>query len=211
MVQYADDLTLFVPDLECAQRIFHLFDQYEACSGLKVNYTKTEAMWIGSSRNNTWAPLGLKWANSVKALGIVFTYKESEQLQKKNYDKLKDIRLQTRLWRCRGLSLFGKVNIIKSFLIPKMSYVFSVVPALQDFIKQLNTIIYNFLWNGPDKIARCVATNNIAFGGVNLIDLESLIRSLRLAWLGRRFSRGSIPWKAYINHLLRDCGGIFFS
>ena len=44
MVQYADDLTLFVPDLESAQHIFHLFDQYEACSGLKVNYSKTEAM-----------------------------------------------------------------------------------------------------------------------------------------------------------------------
>ena len=37
MVQYADDLTLFVPDLDCAQRIFHLFDQYEACSGLKLH------------------------------------------------------------------------------------------------------------------------------------------------------------------------------
>ena len=118
MVQYADDLTLFVPDLECAQRIFHLFDQFEACSGLKVNYTKTEAMWIGSSRNNTEAPLGLE------ALGIVFTYKESEQLQKQFYDKLKDI-----LWRWRGLSLFGKVTIIKSFLLPKMLYVFSVLPT----------------------------------------------------------------------------------
>ena len=74
-----------------------VFDQYEACSGLKVNYSKTEAMWIRSSRNNAEAPLGLKWVNSVKALGIVFTYKESEQLQKNFYDKLKDIRLRTRL------------------------------------------------------------------------------------------------------------------
>ena len=39
-------------------------------------------MWIGSSRNNAEALLGLKWVNSVKALGIVFTYKESEQSQK---------------------------------------------------------------------------------------------------------------------------------
>ena len=209
MVQYADDLTLFVPDLECAQRIFHLFDQFEACSGLKVDYTKTEAMWIGSSRNNTEAPLGLKWVNSVKALGIVFTYKESEQLQKNFYDKLKDIRLQTRLWRCRGLSLFGKVTIIKSFLLPKMLYVFSVLPTSQDFIKQLNIIIYNFLWNGPDKIARSAAINDIRFGGVNLIDLVTSIRSLRLAWLGRLFSRGSIQWKAYINYLLKDYGGTF--
>ena len=35
-----------------------------------------------------------------------------------------------------------------------MTYVFSVLPTPEEFIKQLNTIIYNFLWNGPDKIAR---------------------------------------------------------
>ena len=98
--------------------------------------------------------MGLKWVNTVKALGIVFTYNETEQLQKNFYDKLNDIRLQRRLWRWRGLSLFGKVTIIKSFLVSKTVYVFSVLPTPQDFIKQLNTFIYNFLWNGPDKIAR---------------------------------------------------------
>ena len=82
IVQYADDLTVFVPNLECVQRIFHLLGQFETCSGIKVNYTKTEAMWIGSFRNNAAAHLGLKWVNIVKALGIVFTYNETEQLQK---------------------------------------------------------------------------------------------------------------------------------
>jgi len=43
LVQYADDLTMFVPDLECAQRDFCLLDQFESCSGLKVNNSKTEA------------------------------------------------------------------------------------------------------------------------------------------------------------------------
>ena len=113
-VQYADDLTVFVPNLDCVQRTFHLLDQSETCSGLKVNYTKTETMWIGSCRNNTAAPFGLKWVKTVKALGIVFTYNKSEQLQKNVYDKLKHIKLQTWLWRCRGRSLFGKVFIIIS-------------------------------------------------------------------------------------------------
>ena len=53
-------------------------------------------MWIGSCRNDT-APLGLTWVNTVKALGIVFTYNEIERLQENFYDKLKDIRLQIRL------------------------------------------------------------------------------------------------------------------
>ena len=78
-VQYANDLTVFVPDIESAQHIFILLDQFETCSGLKVNYTNTEAMWIGSCRNNTAAPLELKLVNTVKALGIVFTYNETEQ------------------------------------------------------------------------------------------------------------------------------------
>ena len=33
-VQYADDLTVFVPDIENAQRIFDLLDQLKTCSGL---------------------------------------------------------------------------------------------------------------------------------------------------------------------------------
>ena len=45
LVQYADDLTVFVPNVACAQLVFHLLDQFRFCSGLKVNYTKTEAMW----------------------------------------------------------------------------------------------------------------------------------------------------------------------
>ena len=120
LVQYADDLTLFVPNIECV-------DQFTFCSGLKVNHTKTEAMWIGSCRQNTATPLGLRWSKSVKALGIVFTYNDTDQLQKNFYhDKLKDIRTQIRLWNCRSLSLFGKVTVIKSLLLPKMLYVFSV-------------------------------------------------------------------------------------
>ena len=69
IVQYADDLTAFVSNVESAQRIFQLLDQFRSCSGLKVNYTKTEGMWIGSCRENTAAPLGLKWCKRVKASG----------------------------------------------------------------------------------------------------------------------------------------------
>ena len=110
LVQYADDLTLFVPNIECVKLILQLLDRFTICSGLKDNHTKTEVMWIGSCRQNTATPLGLKWSKSVKALGIVFTYNDTDQLQKNFYDKLKDIRTQIRLWNCRGLSLFGKVT-----------------------------------------------------------------------------------------------------
>ena len=91
-----------------------------------VNYKRTKTMWIGSCRNDTAAPLGLTWVNTVNlALGIVFTYNEIEQLQENFYNKLKAIRLQIQLWHCRGLLLLGKITIIKSFLLSKMTCVFS--------------------------------------------------------------------------------------
>ena len=135
LMQYADDLTLFVPIIDCAKLVLQLLDRFTVCSGLKVDHTKTEAMWIGSCRQNRATPLGLRWSKSVKALGIVFTYNDTDQLQKNFYDKLKDVRTQIRLWNCRGLSLFGKVTVIKSLLFPKMLYVFSVLTTPEDWTR----------------------------------------------------------------------------
>ena len=58
----------------------------------------TEAMWIGSSRNNIETPLALKWRKTVKALGVHFSYNNEESVQKNFYDKLKGIKSQIRLW-----------------------------------------------------------------------------------------------------------------
>ena len=82
-----------------------------------------------------------------------------------------------------------------------------VLPTPEAFMKQLNTIIYNFLWKGPDKVARPAVINDLKYGGLNLMDLETSIKSLRLAWLGRLFVECSSPWQAFIKHLLKD--GIF--
>ena len=120
-------LLLFLSDLHSVQSLFILLDRFEQLSGLKVNYTKTEAMWIGSCRDNTETPLSLKWCKTVKALGVHFSYNSEESLQKNFYDKISDIKKQIHLWSWRGLSLLGKVSIIKSLLLPKMIYIFSIL------------------------------------------------------------------------------------
>ena len=210
MVQYADDLTAFVSDISSAQCLCKLLDRFEKCSGLKVNYTKTEAMWIGSSRNNTVTPLALKWRKTVKALGVHFSYNNEESMQKNFYDKLRGIKSQIRLWSWRGLSLFGKVTIIKTLLLPKVLYVSTILPPPSEFLKAFQTIIYNFLWKGPDKIARTATINDYEYGGLKLTDLTTSIMSLRITWIGRFLSDNFYPWKAYLLHLLKPFGGKFF-
>jgi len=43
-----------------------------------------------------------------------------------------------------------------------------------------------------------------------MIDLESMVKSLRLAWLKRIFNDLNATWKTYLLHLLEPVGGRFF-
>ena len=79
-----------------------------------------------------------------------------------------------------------------------------------EFIKALQTIIYNFLWKGPDKIARTAVINDFEFGGLKVTDLATSIMSLRLSWIGIFLSDNFYPWKAYLLHLLKPFGRELF-
>ena len=47
---------------------------YSHVSGLEVNSSKTEGMWIGSLKSNEEKPFGIKWPSEpIKALGVFFT------------------------------------------------------------------------------------------------------------------------------------------
>ena len=46
--QYIDDSTCFVRDLYSLSVLFSILKRYELGSGAKLNYSKTEAMWLGA-------------------------------------------------------------------------------------------------------------------------------------------------------------------
>ena len=85
MLQYADDMTAVLSDITSAQELFNLLDSFRISSGLSVNWSKTEDMWIGSTRSNKTKPLGNNWPNEpIKALGIFYTY-DPKLLHEKNF------------------------------------------------------------------------------------------------------------------------------
>ena len=45
---YADDLTAFIKDERSASQLFSLLNDFGTCSSLKINFSKTEGMWLGS-------------------------------------------------------------------------------------------------------------------------------------------------------------------
>ena len=90
--QYADDTTL-IPDGSdtSMQQSFSLPDSFAEISGLKVNYDKTEALWIGRLRKRVIAAFHhITWSFSkVKALGVWFSTIK-EQSESLNYQDKKE-------------------------------------------------------------------------------------------------------------------------
>ena len=80
------------------------------------------------------------------------------------------------------------------------------MPTPSHIIKEVNQIIYKFLWKGTDKVTRLSAINKFEEGGLEMIDLETMIKALRLAWLSRIFSDGKGTWKTYLKHLFQGSG-----
>ena len=50
---------------------------------------------------------------------------------------------------------------------------------------ELNRLLFKFLGNGVDKVTRVSAINDYDRGGFKMIDVDCMIRSLRLGWLQR--------------------------
>ena len=60
VIQFADDTTVFVKDHQSVINFFKLLTEFKHTFGLKINTSKTEAMWLGAWRNKTDTPYNYK-------------------------------------------------------------------------------------------------------------------------------------------------------
>ena len=120
---------------------------------------------------------GIRWPSEpIKALGTFFTYDQSLLYEKNFKEKVDSIKKLTNIWSSRGLSIYGKVTIIKSLLIPKLVFISSVLSPPSKIIKQVNSMIFSFLWNGKDKVTRLSSINSYEDGGIKMTDIEAWSR-----------------------------------
>ena len=115
--QYADDTTLILDGLDNPVReSLSRLDSFAAISGLRINYEKKEALWIGSSRLQRRVTPGFQhtmWpANKVKALGVWFSTIKGESLRWNYEEKKERICRLVDIWQFRRLNFFnlGETN-----------------------------------------------------------------------------------------------------
>ena len=65
----------------------------------------------------------------------------------------------------------------------------SVLPISKDLIKEANSLFYYFIGNGKDKVTRNVMISEVEESGLNMLDIDSMIRTRRVICIKKIFGR----------------------
>ena len=185
--QYADDSTLILNNKESIAIAIDEVNRFSKVSGLELNKSKCEGLWLGTYRDNYQNKFNnIVFPNEpIKILGVYIGNDQISCLEKNWMPKIKKIETLAESWKKRKLTLFGKVQIINTLLVSKFVYNFSVLNVPENIIKQINKIIFGFLWNKRDRIKRKTIIAKLEKGGLNLVDIEAKINALKATWVSK--------------------------
>ena len=185
--QYADDTILFLNDENETMYALDMVADFGLVSGLKLNRQKCEGYWLGreKDRQNNCTQFGIKWPNQIKYLGIYAGY-NTELNDKKNWEnRISRIKQILDSWKARELSIFGRIQVIKSLAISQITLPATTLSVPENIVSRLNSILFKFLWQTSEKIKRVKLVQSIKNGGLSMIDVESYIESIKASWICR--------------------------
>ena len=85
----------------------------------------------------------------------------------------------------------------------------SVLSISKELIKEANSIIYGFIWNGKDKIKRHALISDLNKGGLKMLDIESMIKAKRVVCLKKFLEDYPSSWKTIFDKILSPIDGRF--
>ena len=111
---------------------------------------------VGSVEKRTDTPSGFKWQKEpICALGVFFSHNQLSADWLNFGEKLKILEKTLKIWKRRNLTLYGRINIVKTLGLSKLIYSAYVLAIPDHYIQEINKITFNFIWEGkPPKIKK---------------------------------------------------------
>ena len=132
--EYSDDSTLILEDdKQTVNNALDVVELFYSCSGLRANFEKTQAVWIGARRGcgqelNTTRLIKWNHSGNFKLLGMQYSLAKSDPYIDNFTHNIKKIKRLLSDWSLRNISLIGKVTVIKTLALPILVQTFTVLP-----------------------------------------------------------------------------------
>lgn len=204
---YADDilLTLSNPTYSIPH-LLKLIEKFGQLSGYKINCNKSEVIPLNhhtfaahlGSAPFVWKPQGMKY------LGVNIRFPISKIFDLNGPSMLKVIKDDIKRWMALPLSLWGRAEVIKMNLLPRLSFLISAIPLkfLQQWFKEIDKLFSSFLWRDKKPRINCkklAMSRNKGGLGVPDVHLYYLAYNARfpLSWAYKdknQYAVGSWEW-----------------
>ena len=190
---YADDVNLTLPRSESSLRAaVSMLEGFQAVSGLKINKDKTQVLKIGRNPENDpnlCPDLGLKYVKKLKVLGIYLSANPAD-MEGNFDDKIEEIESLLRRWSFRNMTVFGRIFLVKSLALSKLTHVVQVIPNPRSGkIKHLQKLVNQFVWTGSHckkvVVRSELSEQPMEQGGLGVPNVEKFWKSLKVVWINR--------------------------
>ena len=192
LTQFADDLGLFLDfDQRSWCEVERVFDTFQDQSGMLINYDKTVVYRIGSLRDSNakfYSKKKLIWTNEpIKLLGLYIAHDKNELFKLNIEPLIEKTEAILKLWTVRGLSLFGKIQVVNTLIASMYVYRLAVIPKIPEiYHKRLDKIINDFIWDKKRaKMSQKIITGLKINGGGGLVNMRNKEKSLKLQWVSK--------------------------
>ena len=154
-------------------------------------------MLLGSWKNRRNLPQIINWTkNPIKLLGIFISNNSNESVMTNFESKVEALLRQLHWWKARDLSLRGKVLIVKALALSKFQYLASLVTIPEHIIRQVNSMVYEFIWNGKtDKVKWHLFQQEFKRGGYKMINLADTVSASSIMWVKKYLDTTEREWK----------------
>ena len=180
--QSADDRTILLDVQEKSlvetMKTLRLF---ASLSGLKINSSKTKAVWIGSKKfggETVNHRFKFEWNQTeFTILGIRFSSNLNNMIELNYKEKLSQIEKELKQWSKRILTPLGRITILKTLIISKLNHLFISLPNPSDeIINTLQKQFFSFIWqSSTDRIKREILMKDYSKGGLKMLNIKNYI------------------------------------
>ena len=140
--------------------LIELLCKFKHVSGLEVNTTKTEAMWLGAWRNRADTPYKFKWPQEpIRTLGVFFSYNSDDANNLNFGEKISNLEKTLNSWKRRKLTLHGRIKIVKTLGLSKLIYNTSVLVIQEHYVKEIKAWFKRRILHAPNQILILVDSN----------------------------------------------------
>ena len=148
--------------------------------------------------------------DEIRILGTYISYNKQLGDQYNFVNVTTDTKNILSIWRLRGLSQAGRIQVFKALALSKAVFVCTMKHYSKKFVDDLNEIQKDFIWRGrKPKIKHTSLIGDYSEGGMKDIDIKAKLESSRIQWVKRLTNDNFHSWKIIPNVSPIDVGGVF--